>query len=74
MNHLGDREGYRKAVLDQFEIYAKVYNFIKAKVEDKYSLLTMWPTLLSIFWHMRSNETRYGIETKLSDFYRIATR
>ena len=74
VNHLGDREGYRRAVLDQFEIYAKVYKFIKAKVEDRFSLLAMWPTLLSIFWHMRNNETRYGIETKLSDFYKIATR
>ncbi len=74
VNHLGDREGYRRAVLDRFEIYAKVYKFIKAKVEGRFSLPAMWPTLLSIFWHMRSNETRYGLEVKLSDFYRIATR
>jgi hypothetical protein len=34
----------------------------------------MWPTLLSIFWYMRGNERRYGLETKMSDFYKIATR
>ena len=73
VDHLGDREGYRRAVLDHFEVYAKVYKFIKAKVEDRFRLLTMWPTLLSVFWHMRSNETRYGLETKLLDFYKIAT-
>ena len=73
VDHLGDKEGYRRAVLDHFEIYAEVYKFIKAKVEGRFSLLTMWPTLLSIFWHMRSNEKRYGIETKLSGFYKIAT-
>jgi len=72
VDHLGDREGYRRAVLDQFDVYAKVYKFIRAKVDDRFSLVTMWPTLLSIFWHMRSNEKRYGIETKFSDFYKIA--
>jgi len=74
VDHLGDREGYRRAVLDHFAIYAKVYEFIKAKVEDRFSLARMLPTLLSIFWHMRGNERRYGIETKITDFYKIATR
>jgi flavin-dependent dehydrogenase len=74
VDHLGDREGYRKAVLDHFAIYAKVYEFIKAKVEDRFSLMRMWPTLLSIFWYMNRNERRYGLQTKLSDFYKIVTR
>jgi hypothetical protein len=71
---MGDREGYRKAVLDHYAIYAKVYDFIKAKVEKRFSLLKMWPTLLSIYWYMRGNTERYGIEATLSDFYKIATR
>jgi flavin-dependent dehydrogenase len=74
VEHLGDREGYRKAVLDHFAIYAKVYDFIKSKVENRFSLMTMWPTLLSIFWYMRQNQRRYGLETRVSDFYKIATR
>lgn len=74
VDHLGDREGYRRAVLDHFAIYAKVYEFIKAKVEDRFSLARMLPTLLSIFWYMRGNERRYGLETKITDFYKIATR
>jgi flavin-dependent dehydrogenase len=74
VEHFGDREGYRKAVLDHYEIYAKVYEFIRAKVDGKFSLLKMWPTLLSIYWYMRNNTRRYGIETKLTDFYKIATR
>ncbi len=28
VDHLGDKEGYRKAVLEKFAIYAKVYDFI----------------------------------------------
>jgi flavin-dependent dehydrogenase len=74
VERLGDKEAYRKAVLEKFAVYAKVYEFIKAKVEDRFSLMRMWPTLLSIFWYMRSNETRYGLETRISDFYKIATR
>jgi len=74
VDHFGDREGYRRAVLDHFAIYAKVYEFIRAKVENRFSLLRMWPTLLSIYWYMRGNEQRYGLQTRMSDFYRIATR
>ena len=74
VDHFGDREGYRKAVLDHFAIYAKVYEFIKAKVENRFSLIRMWPTLLSIYWYMRGNERRYGIQTRLPEFYRIVTR
>ena len=74
VDHFGDREGYRKAVLDHFSIYAKVYEFIRAKVEGRFSLTRMLPTLLSIFWYMRGNERRYGLQTRLSDFYKIVTR
>jgi flavin-dependent dehydrogenase len=74
VEHLGDPEGYRRAVLDHFAVYAKVYEFVKAKVEGRFSLLKMWPTLLSIYWYMRRNERRYGLETRLSDFYKIVTR
>ena len=74
VDHFGDREGYRKAVLDHFAVYAKVYEFIKAKVENRFSLMRMWPTLLSIYLYMRGNERRYGLQTKMSDFYRIVTR
>jgi flavin-dependent dehydrogenase len=74
VENFGDREEYRKAVLEKFAIYAKVYEFIKAKVEDRFSMWKMWPTLLSIFLYMRGNERRYGLETKLSEFYKITTR
>ena len=74
VDHLGDREGYRKAVLDHYEVYAKVYRFIKAKVEGKFSLVAMLPTLLSIYWYLRVNVRRYGLETELSTFYKIVTR
>ncbi len=67
-------DDYTAAVLNHFEIYGKVYDFVKAKIDGKFSLMKMWPTLLSIYWYMRNNTERYGIETKLTDFYKIATR
>ena len=74
VDHMGDREGYRKAVLDHYAVYAKVYRFIRAKVEGRFSLMKMWPTLLSVFLYMRGNTRRYGLETRLGDFYKIVTR
>jgi len=74
VEHLGDPEGYRRAVLEHFAIYGKVYDFIKAKIDDRFSLLRMLPTLLSIYWYMRGNERRYGLETRASDFFKIVTR
>lgn len=74
VDHIGDPQGYRTAVLEHFAIYAKVYKFVKAKIEGRFSMMRMWPTLLSIFLYMRSNERRYGLETRMSEFYKIVTR
>jgi len=74
VDHLGDWEGYRRAVLEQYAAYANVYRFIRAKIDGKFSLARMLPTLLSIFIYMKRRETRYGLEVKLSDFYKIVTR
>ena len=74
VDHFGDREGYRRAVLEHFAIYAKVYEFVRAKVENRFSLMRMWPTLLSIYWYMRGNEKRYGLQARMSDFFKIVTR
>ncbi len=74
VEHLGDPEGYRKAVLEHFAVYAKVYEFVKAKIEGRFNLWRMLPTLLGIYWYMHGNAERYGLETRLSDFYKIATR
>lgn len=74
VDNMHDLESYTAAVLEHYAIYAKVYEFIKAKVEGRFSLLRMWPTLLSVFWYMRNNERRYGLETRLSEFFKIVTK
>ena len=74
VDHMQDREAYRKAVLDHYSIYAKVYEFIRAKVEGRFSLMKMWPTLLSVFLYMRGNTRRYGLQADFATFYKIVTR
>lgn len=71
VEHMDDREAYKNAVLEKFDIYAKVYRFIKAKLDGNFSLARYWPTLLSIFLHMKRNEGRYGLQIKLTDIFKV---
>jgi flavin-dependent dehydrogenase len=66
-----DREAYSREVLDRFRVYTKVYKFIKAKLDGKFSLLSQFPNLLSVYFHIKSNEKRYGLEVKLGDFLKV---
>jgi hypothetical protein len=71
VDHMDDMDAYSKAVLKHFDIYAKVYNFIKAKMDGNFSMLSQFPDLAAIYWHMRSNERRYGLETHLRDILKV---
>jgi flavin-dependent dehydrogenase len=71
VEHLDDMEAYSEAVLEHFDIYAKVYRFIKAKMDGNFSLLRRFPEMASMYWHMRTNERRYGLETKLGDILKV---
>ncbi|MDA4128572.1 MAG: NAD(P)/FAD-dependent oxidoreductase [Thaumarchaeota archaeon] len=71
VEHMDDMKGYSEAVLKKFAVYAKVFKFIKAKLDGNFSLASYWPTLLSVFFYMKRNETRYGLQTKLMDLFRV---
>jgi len=71
VEHMDDMEAYSEAVLKHFDVYAKVYRFIKAKMDGNFSMLRQWPDMASIYWHMRSNEKRYGLETHLRDILKV---
>jgi flavin-dependent dehydrogenase len=74
VENMENLDGYEKAVLEHFEPYANVYRFIKAKIDGSFSMARMLPTLLSIFRYMKRSERRYGLEVKLSDFFKIVTK
>jgi flavin-dependent dehydrogenase len=71
VEHMNDPEGYTRAVLEKFAMYAKVYDFIKAKLDGTFSLTRYLPKLLSIFMYMKRNETRYGLQMKLRDLFKV---
>lgn len=62
---------YRKKVLEEFKIYETVYKFIKAKIDGNFDLKTQFFGLLSMFFHMKLNEKRYGLEIRLSDMLKV---
>jgi flavin-dependent dehydrogenase len=66
-----DIEAYKKEVLERFDIYTKVFKFIKSKLDGNFSLLEQLPNLLSIFMHMKKNERRYGLQTRLMDIFKV---
>jgi flavin-dependent dehydrogenase len=74
VRNINNMKSYEKEVLRHYEIYTKVYRFIKAKLFRQFNIVKMFPTLLSVFMYMKRNERRYGLEVKLSDFFKIVTK
>lgn len=72
VQNLGDTERYSEEILKQYDIYSKVFRFVKAKIEGNFSLVRSFPELFSIYMHMRSNTERYGLETHLSDMIKLS--
>jgi len=71
VEHLDDMEAYSEAVLRHYDIYAKVYRFVKAKLDGNFSMLRQATELAAIYWHMRTSEKRYGLETHLGDILKV---
>lgn len=71
VENINNMESYRRDVLGRFAIYSKVYRFVKAKIDGNFSLVKQLPNLLSIFVHMKRNERRYGLQTKLFDILKV---
>jgi hypothetical protein len=73
VEHMDDMDAYSEAVLKHFDVYAKVYRFIKAKMDGNFSVLRQFPDLASMYWHMKTNERRYGLETHLRDILKVVS-
>jgi flavin-dependent dehydrogenase len=73
VEHMNDLEAYSEAILKHYDVYAKVYRFIDAKMGGNFSWLRKFPELWSIYWHMRTNERRYGLETHLGDILKVVS-
>jgi flavin-dependent dehydrogenase len=72
VQNLLDREKYRKEVLNKFEIYSTVFNFIRSKIYRRFSLLKNSYELLKIYKHMKHEEKRYGMKVRIADMIKVS--
>lgn len=71
VDNISDLPRYRKLVLDQFRIYYTVFNFVKNKINDEFSMMKHLPDLLKIYSYMKKREGRFGMEIKMADMMKI---
>jgi hypothetical protein len=57
--------------LNYFKIYTLVYNFIKMKISNKFSILKNFVDLIKIYTHMKTQENRYGMEIKMLNMLKL---
>jgi len=72
VKNLGNNDAYEKEVLDHFKIYGKVFNFVRNKMKNKFSMIRQIAELLSIFRYMKKNEERFGMEIHMRDLMKVA--
>jgi flavin-dependent dehydrogenase len=72
VKNLGNNDAYEKEVLDHFKIYGKVFNFVRNKMKNKFSMIRQISELLSIFRYMKKNEERFGMEIHMRDLMKVA--
>lgn len=72
VKNLGNNKAYEKEVLEHFKIYGKVFNFVRNKMKNEFSLIKQITELLSIFRYMKKNEARFGMEIHMRDLMKVA--
>ena len=72
VKNLGNNDAYEKEVLEHFKIYGKVFNFVRNKMKNKFSMIKQIIELLSIFRYMKKNEDRFGMEIHIRDLMKVA--
>jgi len=71
VDNLQDIEAYSEEVLKHYDIYAKVFRILRAKLDGNFSYVSQFSNLFAMYRHMRSNERRYGLETRLADMMKV---
>ena len=72
IDNLNDLTEYYNKVLTQFKIYSLVYNFIKLKITNQFSILRNCIDLLKIYNHMKKQENRYGMEIDMMNMFKLS--
>lgn len=72
MEHLDDVPAYERAVEKHYEVYGRVFRFVRAKIRRDFSVVRSLPDLLSIFRYMKRNEARFGMEIRMGNLLKVA--
>ena len=67
----GKLQEYPSKVLKKFDVYDKVFQFIRKKIRSEFNLLRDFRLVLSAFLHMKLAEDRYGMVIRLRDWLKI---
>jgi flavin-dependent dehydrogenase len=71
VDNVKDLQRYRKLVLEKFKIYHTVFNFVKNKINDEFSMMKHLPDLIKIYSYMKKQERRFGMEIRMADMMKI---
>jgi flavin-dependent dehydrogenase len=71
INNLHNLNNYHKEVLTKFKIYTLVYNFIKMKIANNFSVFNNFFDLVKIYYHMKKHEKRYGMEINMLNMLKL---
>jgi len=71
VDNINDLQRYRKLVLEKFKIYHTVFNFVKNKINDEFSMMKHLPDLIKIYSYMKRQESRFGMEIRMADMMKI---
>ncbi len=71
LQNLHDIPRYRERVLDEFKVYSVVFKFVKSKIAGTFNITSQFPSLWSIYRHMKKREDRYGMDIRMRKIMKI---
>ena len=71
VDNINDLPRYRKLVLEKFKVYHTVFNFVKNKINNEFSMMKHLPDLFKIYSYMKKREDRFGMEIRMADMMKI---
>ena len=72
IENMHDFAAYEKAIEKHYKVYAKVFNFVRAKIQKDFSFIKALPDFIAIFRYMKKNEDRFGMNIKIADLLKVA--
>jgi hypothetical protein len=64
---------YPERLIEHFDPFWTAFRYIRNKIRRQGNPFENLKLLLSIFFHMKAHELRYGMEIRLRDWLRVVT-